>query len=119
MSTDTSIHRPTVADIALEHAALDLIDLGDRVRDLEADVAIYRAIAHEALAVVVQRDRTIRHLRDDVAHLRAQVRAAVSGRTVAAERQAIDREALDRGHGHDADEADEADDEAHGARMAA
>ena len=102
----TILHRPTVADVALEHAMLDVLNLEDRVRDLEADNLTLREIAQEALAVVVQRDRTIRHLQDDKRFLTAQLRAAVSGRTIAAERQALDREALDAENGHD--DADEA-----------
>lgn len=90
---------------------LDVLDLEDRVRDLEADIVTYRDLTRAALAAVAERDREIRRLRADNAFFRAQLRAAISGRTIAAERQDMDREALDREHGHDA--TDEADD-AHG-----
>jgi hypothetical protein len=43
-----------------------------------------------AVALLAEQNETIDRLRDQVTHLRAQVRAAVSGRTIAAERQAID-----------------------------
>ena len=50
-STIIAHHRPSVADVALEHAMLDVLDLEDRVRDLEADVITYRTLLCEALAV--------------------------------------------------------------------
>lgn len=109
MSTSTIIaHRPDVRDIVIEHLAADEAALRAYVAELERDVATYRDLLCEALAAVADRDRTIRRLRLDVRDLRAQVRAAVSGRTIADERQALDREALDVEHGHD--DADEVDD---------
>lgn len=48
---DTILHRPSVADVALEHAMLDVLNLEDRVRDLEADVSTYRTLLCEALTV--------------------------------------------------------------------
>ncbi|MCC7177065.1 MAG: hypothetical protein IT177_01625 [Acidobacteria bacterium] len=53
----------------------------------------YREALQAAVAVIRARDEALTRLRDTNAHLRAQVRAAVSGRTLAEERQAIEAEA--------------------------
>lgn len=54
----------------------------------------YREALQAAVAVIKARDEALTRLRDTNAHLRAQLRAAVSGRTLAEERQAIEAEAL-------------------------
>jgi hypothetical protein len=48
-----------------------------------------------ALDLIRDRDRRIRNLEHMNLHLSAQLRSAVSGRTLAAERQQIERERLD------------------------
>lgn len=100
--SNDSIHRPTVADTALEHLALDEADLRERVGELEGDVVTYRSIAVEAIHALHQLTQQVRRVRDENRHLRAQVRAAVSGRTIAEERQTLDDEATDADDGHGA-----------------
>lgn len=76
----------------LTPALLDTIRLA-RARGVE--LLEVRTWLRDALAVIAERDRALDHLRAENIHLRAQLRAALSGRTIAEERQAIEREALD------------------------
>ncbi len=88
-----------VADTMIAHFAADEADLKAYVTDLrayiaelEADVVACRELLQEALAIAHEHDRQLHLLRDENKHLRAQLRAVFSGRTIAEERQAIDEE---------------------------
>jgi hypothetical protein len=73
-------------------------------RDLCADIEDLQQGLSAALDLIRDRDRRIKSLEDMNLHLTAQIMAAMSGRTVAAERQAIETE---RSRDHEGDDVDQ------------
>ncbi len=65
------------------------------VRTLHDDIEDLRAGLRAALDLLADRDRRIRSFERMNVQLQAQVRAAMTGRTIASERQALERERLD------------------------
>lgn len=59
------------------------------IRELRAEREAY----HVAVGIIAERDARLDRLRAQNIHLRAQLRAVMSGRTIADERQALDEDA--------------------------
>lgn len=72
-----------------------LLDTLARVRALHADVDLAREMLSVAVSVIAERDRDVARVRAENVHLRAQLRAAFSGKTIAEERQQAEQDALD------------------------
>lgn len=71
------------------------LDAWRTIRRLHEDADDLRLGLQAAVSLIAERDTTIAKLENTNLHLRAQLSAALSGRTVAEERQAIERERLD------------------------
>ena len=74
----------------LTPALMDTIRLVRRLRD---ELHASAEALHAALDVIADRDARCDRLEDSNRHLRAQLRAAATGRTIAAERQQLEAEA--------------------------
>ena len=77
------------------HLAPIVIDLLHLVRDLRQQRIDLAEALHAALDLVAQREAALDRVRADNRYLRAQIRAAVSGRTIAEERQQLEAEAAE------------------------
>lgn len=64
-------------------------------RSLRDDIADLRLALSAAIGLVAARDKHIKQLENTKLHLKAQLQAAIGGRTIAAERQQLERERLD------------------------
>lgn len=88
-------HRQTWRDLADEGAAIEIIELRERIASLEADLTIYREIAqagiHHAHTARLRERRlraTATQYRHEIAVLRAQLREAQAVRPTADSRAA-------------------------------
>lgn len=63
------------------------------VLELIRELRAVREAYHVAVGIIAERNARLKGLRDENIHLRAQLRAVVTGRTVADERQALDENA--------------------------
>jgi hypothetical protein len=78
------------------------LDAWRTLRQLHQEAADLRLVVKVSIEVIRERDRELAAEKERTAHLRAQIRSFMSGRTIADERCEIEREELDRGVGEDA-----------------
>ena len=76
----------------LTPALLDTIHLA---RQRAEELAEVRALLYAAIDAIAELHKDVDRYRASTIHLRAQIRAAVSGRTIAEERADVEREDLD------------------------
>lgn len=65
------------------------------IRQLRQDNDDLRLGLQAAVSIIAERDKTIARMDNANLHLRAQLQALMSGRTIAEERQQLERERLD------------------------
>jgi len=71
-------------DLVIEDLATETIELRERIGSLEADVAAYRELAHQAIHRLHDVTQTLRRATDQHRYLREQVmREAMQRRTAA------------------------------------
>ena len=67
----------TVRELVDQHAALDYIEMRDRIANLESDVTTYRILACAALENVAQLTKRNRQLASRISCLNAELRAVL------------------------------------------
>lgn len=82
--------------VVRNHLAPLLVQALRDIVELKRAGHVYREANRIAIELIADRDRQIKTRDARIAQLRAELRAAMSGRTIAAERADIEREDMDR-----------------------